>query len=133
MESSSVEWDAKGEASADVTLTQGSLHGHPSLQLVLAQPYQPTALCQLSDFLTPSLPSVLTTEENTVQGCPLGAFRAECTITRTKIRAFRRAALQLPLQGFAEQVGAEAEGEEQLLFPLEGSGVHSTKAAFSRR
>lgn len=33
--------DARGEASGDVTLTQGSLHGHGSLQLVLAEPYHP--------------------------------------------------------------------------------------------
>lgn len=64
-----MEGDAEGEASADVTLTQGSLHGHRSLQLVLAQPYHPQLRAR--DFPTPSLQSDQTAEGNTPQRCHL--------------------------------------------------------------
>lgn len=60
--------DARGEASADVALTQGSLHGHGSLQLVLAEPYHPQLVpgIQLPDPIPTVSPA---TEGNTLQRC----------------------------------------------------------------
>lgn len=85
------------------THTAEMLHSHGSLQLLLAEPYQPQ-LCAKSSWPHPYNQSVLLGAA--LPRGVLWAFRAERTITRTKIRAFKGAALQLPrraLQSKREQ------------------------------